>query len=248
MVKVLDFGIAKLIGESVVSQRLTVEGSLVGTPAYMAPERLTDSSYDGRADVYSLGIMLYEMLAGRRPFTCVDLLELIRLHVHEPPRPLSELCPDLPRGIDAVVLRALAKDPKSRPTAEELARDFRAALAEPVAGGQGSRDGRAGAGSAAPPSVGAPQAGRQEGEDRTATERWAVTLPESERAVGPAVAGARKGDATGAEGPGEGYGGRGGDWPAVARNRRRASPQRAAPATRHRRRGNRHLGVGLAVR
>ncbi len=168
VVKVLDFGIARMVGESVLSQRLTVEGSLVGTPAYMAPERLADAPYDGRADVYSLGIMLYEMLAGRRPFTSIDLLELIRLHVHEPPRPLSELCPDLPPGIDAIVLRALAKDPHSRPTAEELAHDFRRAVAEP-------RHGKIGAGEEARPPRGRLRPGDG---DRTATEQWTVTMAE----------------------------------------------------------------------
>ena len=127
----------------------------------MAPERLADAPYDGGADVYSLGIMLYEMLAGRRPFSSADLLELIRMHVHEPPRPLRELCPDLPPGIDAVVLGALAKDPENRPTAEELARDFQAALDGAAAPGGGRRT----------PTGGAQPEPAAEA-DRTATEQW----------------------------------------------------------------------------
>ena len=177
VVKVLDFGIARMLGESVLHQRLTIEGSLVGTPAYMAPERLADAPYDGGADVYSLGVMLYEMLAGRRPFSSVDLLELIRMHLHQPPQPLGELCPDLPRGIDAAVLRALTKDPVSRPSAEELARSFRAALDESAGSGQpvATEPRQAGSSQAGPRQAGPRQAGsRRAGGDRAAAAPWAV--------------------------------------------------------------------------
>ncbi len=130
VVKVLDFGIAKMVGQSTLDQRLTAEGSTMGTPAYMAPERLSDEPYGGRADVYSLGVTLYEMLAGRLPFVAINggLFELIRMHLHEPPRPLSELCPDLPPQVEAVVLQALAKRPRDRPGAATLGCRFAAAL------------------------------------------------------------------------------------------------------------------------
>src|SRR5204863_6777883 len=68
IIKVLDFGIAKLMGEEWGAESLTGTGSFIGTPTYMAPERLGNNPYDGKSDVYSLGVMLYEMLCGRVPF------------------------------------------------------------------------------------------------------------------------------------------------------------------------------------
>ena len=131
MVKVLDFGIAKLVGEEVAEQNLTAEGWVLGTPAYMAPERVSNRPYDGRADVYSLGVMVYEMLAGRRPFLAVDgdPMGLLMRHVKDPPPPLSSLWPEATPDIEQVVSWALAKEPAERPTAGQLAEAFRRALA-----------------------------------------------------------------------------------------------------------------------
>ncbi len=131
VVKVLDFGIAKLIGDAVVRRRLTVTGAGPGTPAYMAPERFSLAhDCDGAADVYSLGVMLYKMLAGRLPFAVADgnLIKLALKHQHERPDGLRELRPDLPAEVEAVVLRALAKEPSERPSARDLAVGFGAAL------------------------------------------------------------------------------------------------------------------------
>ncbi|MEM1182463.1 MAG: protein kinase, partial [Acidobacteriota bacterium] len=116
-VKVLDFGIAKLVSDVDMRQQLTIEGNSVGTPAYMAPERFTNEAYDGRADVYSLAVAMYEMLTGQPLFAEVDgnFFKLIRMHVVEPPRPLRELNPDIPKGVEAVVLDALSKRKESRP-------------------------------------------------------------------------------------------------------------------------------------
>ena len=131
MVKVLDFGIAKLIGDAVVRRRLTVAGAGPGTPAYMAPERFSsDHACDGAADVYSLGIMLYKMLAGRLPFAVSDgnLIKLALQHQHERPASLVELRPELPEEIERIVFQALAKEPPERPSARQLAAGFGAAL------------------------------------------------------------------------------------------------------------------------
>ncbi len=131
MVKVLDFGIAKLIGDAVVRRRLTIAGAGPGTPAYMAPERFSsEHACDGAADVYSLGVMLYKMLAGRLPFAVADgnLIKLALKHQHEWPASLGELRPDLPRELEMVVLQALAKEPTDRPSARALAAGFGAAL------------------------------------------------------------------------------------------------------------------------
>ncbi len=130
VVKVLDFGIAKLMDHALGGRELTVDGSGPGTPAYMAPERFAEQPYDGRTDVYSLGVMLYEMLTGKPPFRTAtgNPIKLALMHMSQPPAPPRELNPDLPRRLEQVVLRALDKDPERRPTVVELARDFVAAL------------------------------------------------------------------------------------------------------------------------
>ncbi len=129
-VKVLDFGIAKLIGDVAAEQELTLEDGVIGTPIYMAPERFVKVPYDGRADVYSLGVMLYEMLVGKPPFFFVGTspLKVIYAHMNEDPRPPSELNPELTPEVEALVLRALDKDIERRPTADVLASDMAAAI------------------------------------------------------------------------------------------------------------------------
>ena len=122
--KVLDFGIARLASDSALQPSLTVDGSIPGTVAYMAPERFSSQPYDGRSDVYSLGITLYQMLAGRLPFLTPHrdpLATAMRQREEEPPS-LAGLHPQVPAEMEAVVRRALRKDPAQRPGAEELAR------------------------------------------------------------------------------------------------------------------------------
>jgi eukaryotic-like serine/threonine-protein kinase len=116
-VKVLDFGIAKLLDGG---HSLTVEGGIVGTPAYMAPERFRGAALDGKSDVYSLGVLLYQMLSGRLPFTGpdADLLAVAMMHLNEEPAPLET--PGVSAAVEDVVRAALAKDPAHRPGALEL--------------------------------------------------------------------------------------------------------------------------------
>jgi CheY-like chemotaxis protein len=123
-VKVLDFGLAKPVGTAALEKNLTVEGSILGSPAYMAPERLRNQPYDGRADTYSVGVMLYEMLTGRLPFVSPDgdPLAVVAMHLTQEPRPLRELQPSVPAAVEALVLQALAKDPRVRPQASVLGR------------------------------------------------------------------------------------------------------------------------------
>lgn len=130
VIKLLDFGIAKLVGENITEQNLTAEGWVLGTPAYMAPERLANRSYDGRADVYSLGIMLFEMLTGRRPFVPVndDPMSMIMQHVNELPPSMASIHPGIPEALEAVVARTLAKEPDQRPDASQLSADLTAAI------------------------------------------------------------------------------------------------------------------------
>ena len=140
VVKLLDLGIAKLRevagAEKTGTTALTMAGQMLGTPYYMSPEQwgeLPDdgnSEIDGRADIYSLGIVFYELVAGRRPFGGLTLLELRREHVSVVPKSLRELDSSVPDGFSNAIARAIAKDRSARQgTADELEQDLRSALA-----------------------------------------------------------------------------------------------------------------------
>ncbi|MFN8091685.1 MAG: protein kinase [Vicinamibacteria bacterium] len=131
--KILDFGIARLVGESAIGQKLTLDGSLLGTPAYMAPERFRRGPYGPKSDVYSVGVMLYEMLSGRLPFmtASADPLALVAMQAEEEPTPLRALNPRVPPAVETVVRQALSRDEASRPAAELLARRLAMAVADP---------------------------------------------------------------------------------------------------------------------
>jgi beta-lactam-binding protein with PASTA domain/predicted Ser/Thr protein kinase len=118
--KVTDFGIAR----SGASQ-MTEVGSIIGTAQYLSPEQARGAPVDQRSDVYSVGIVLYEMLTGKVPFTGDTPLEIAMKHLSEVPVPPSELRDDVPDDLDLVVLRALAKDPEDRyQTSEEMDADL----------------------------------------------------------------------------------------------------------------------------
>ena len=113
---VTDFGIARAVE---AGTRLTVTGMAVGTPTYMSPEQAVgDKEIDGRSDLYSLGVVAYQMLTGRVPFTAGNSMALLMKHVTETPRPIAELRPDAPKAMREAIERALAKAPEDRwPTA-----------------------------------------------------------------------------------------------------------------------------------
>lgn len=122
--KVLDFGVSKLVAGYPGGGELTVPGKVLGSPYYMSPEQATGRTLDGRADVYALGIILYEMLTGAPPFDGSQTYEILRKHVQDTARAPSHQAAtrvDIPPELDALVLRALAKDPAERPTMAELA-------------------------------------------------------------------------------------------------------------------------------
>jgi serine/threonine-protein kinase len=120
-----DFGIARLAEGSVH----TSTGVIVGTPAYMAPEQAKAGPVSGATDQYALACVLFEALSGQPPFTGATSVDIMLRHVGQPPPRLSRLRPELPATIDAVVARALAKDPSRRyPTCEAFVADVAAAL------------------------------------------------------------------------------------------------------------------------
>ncbi|HEX5709478.1 MAG TPA: protein kinase [Pyrinomonadaceae bacterium] len=122
--KVLDFGIAKIIEpEGTIDPELTAPNLIIGTPQYMSPEQCAQASeIDARSDIYSLGVIVYEMLAGHVPFTGDSPTAIMMKHIQEPPPSLLEERDDLPPSVARVVERALAKRPEDRyKSAGELA-------------------------------------------------------------------------------------------------------------------------------
>ena len=118
MVKVLDFGIAKLAADTLDDDdgsALTLPGTPIGTPRYMSPEQHEGGEITPATDVYSLGIILYEMLTGMAPFTGSSVVEIAMKHTNYPPRPPREIVAAIPEDVERVVLHALEKQPEARP-------------------------------------------------------------------------------------------------------------------------------------
>ena len=139
IVKLLDLGIAKLRevagAEKTGSTNLTVAGQMLGTPYYMSPEQWGElpedgnSDIDGRADIYSLGVVFYEIIAGKRPFSGMTILELRKQHVNEDPKPLHEVAAGVPINFSRAIQRAMAKDRSERQeTAAELEKELEKGL------------------------------------------------------------------------------------------------------------------------
>jgi serine/threonine-protein kinase len=115
-VKLIDFGIAKAVHTDSQSPKLTQMGMIIGTTGYLAPEYITKQIVDLRIDIYALGVMCYELISGRRPFTEKDQIALMQMHINVEPPPLSKLEDGrvVPPSLNAIVLRAMAKDPEKR--------------------------------------------------------------------------------------------------------------------------------------
>jgi serine/threonine protein kinase len=121
-----DFGIAKLLGETT---SLTQEGTTVGTPSYMAPEQWEGENVGPATDLYALGVVLFEMLAGQLPFIGSTPYRVMHMHVNDPPPAVTAINPNLPPDLDAILARALAKQPAARyESASALAQAFNAVV------------------------------------------------------------------------------------------------------------------------
>ncbi|MCH8180050.1 MAG: serine/threonine protein kinase [Proteobacteria bacterium] len=135
VVKVMDFGVAR-----VADATRTRTGVVLGTPSFMSPEQLSGQPIDGRSDLYSLGVTLFQLLTGQLPYRSDSMAALMRAIGREPPTPLAELRPDLPPALGDIVALALQKHPATRyASGQQMAEDLRAVLrslpAEPTAAG-----------------------------------------------------------------------------------------------------------------
>ncbi|TGA96087.1 protein kinase domain-containing protein, partial [Streptomyces palmae] len=168
VVKVMDFGIARAMQSGVSS--MTQTGMVVGTPQYLSPEQALGRGVDARSDLYSVGIMLFELLTGRLPFDADSPLAIAYAHVQEEPVAPSSINQAIPPAVDALVARALKKNPNERFPSAEAMRDECARVgqggtgASPIiiSGGPPARSG-AGVGSAVFPPVDTPVPGPQQG-------------------------------------------------------------------------------------
>lgn len=121
----MDFGVAKILGDTAGSQ--TATGTALGTAAYMSPEQAQGGKVDTRADIYSLGIILYEIVSGERPFTGDSAVTVMMKHIQEPVPDLSQILRPVPTELANIISKALAKDPQDRyATAGEMAQELRA--------------------------------------------------------------------------------------------------------------------------
>lgn len=125
-VKILDFGIAKSGSSTTGKVKLTQVGAIMGTPNYMSPEQAQSSeNLDRRSDIYSLGVIMYEMLTGTMPFTGGSHLEILQKHVGVKPEFPRKINPDIPKAVEEIILKAMAKDPSARyQNMDEMAREI----------------------------------------------------------------------------------------------------------------------------
>jgi serine/threonine protein kinase len=125
LVKIIDFGLARDAAED--GAKLTVDGAVVGTPAYMSPERIGEQEIDARGDVFGLGVILYELLSNRLPFEGKSVVSVLASISRGNPPQLRDIAPDVPEAVCNLVMRMIAHDKKDRPkTAADVADELAA--------------------------------------------------------------------------------------------------------------------------
>jgi len=127
LVKIVDFGLAS-VGQSTRS-RLTQSGILVGTPEYISPEQITGQPVDGRTDLYSFGVVLWELAAGKQPFHGPNAVNVLFQHLEPDVPRLRTLHPDLPEELDDFVMRCMSRQPSDRPESADIALQMLASAA-----------------------------------------------------------------------------------------------------------------------
>ena len=132
-VKIIDFGLVCDLGADPSKAPVTVEGAVLGTPAYMAPERISDHPVDARADLFGLGVMLYELLADRLPFTGTSMMAMLASIAQGSPTPLRSAAPDVPDDVSKLVMQMIAHDPADRPATARAVADTIAAIEKRLA-------------------------------------------------------------------------------------------------------------------
>jgi serine/threonine protein kinase len=124
-VKIIDFGLARDMDDA--DAQVTQDGAVVGTPAYMSPERVGAREIDARSDLFGLGVILYELLADRLPFQGDSMMAVLASIARGTPEPLGEVAADIPPAVADLVMRLIAHDPADRPAdAEAVARELAA--------------------------------------------------------------------------------------------------------------------------
>ena len=114
-VKIIDFGLARDVSEDRSMAQVTMDGAVVGTPAYMAPERIGDKALDARTDLFGLGVILFELLAGKSPFTGTSMMAVLASIARGEPLELAEIAPEVPDDVAKLVMKLIAHDPADRP-------------------------------------------------------------------------------------------------------------------------------------
>ena len=124
LVKIVDFGLAAAARKA--DARLTKSGILVGTPTYMAPEQVRGRTIDSRTDIYTLGIIMYEMLVGEAPYKGDESMAILFQHTEGKATPPREINPDIPEAMEAIILKAMAVEPEQRfQTFDELRNELK---------------------------------------------------------------------------------------------------------------------------
>ncbi|MCL6511860.1 MAG: tetratricopeptide repeat protein [Anaerolineae bacterium] len=193
-----DFGIARIAGEAAQPGHASLSGGLVGTPAYMSPEQASGQAVDARSDVYSLGIVLYEMVCGRVPFRADSPTAVLLQHINQAPPSPAQFNPNVPPAVQDVIARALAKQPEARfRSTGELAAALNAALAAPPAPVASDdhaldaptvRDMQPAAPPSAPSAAPAPSTGQPTGQPQAEPKQgWLASASALAEAVSPLV-------------------------------------------------------------